>query len=637
MRVSGFYKYLLNLSGHANRQVIWVTDLVLSAFAFLTACLLVFEFNLAPHVRPIVMALALLLALRIAFQFWFKTHALIIRFIGEKDLRLVFFAVLGASLAFLLLVQVWPGFFPVRRFKAIALVDFLLVLTLMGGFRVLLRMVHDRLSRNGKGAQVRLNTLIYGAGELGAMTERVLRNNQNHPYKVVAFVDDDPALKGKQLNGIRIHSGRDLSELLGQLDIRVAVIGVNQLPEARRVSFINASLYAGVRVLKIPASESWINGDLQLGELKDINYEDLLNRPPIQLDVELIAEAVRGRILLVTGCAGSIGSELVRQILPYQPKMIIGLDNAESPLADFALSLEREVPFFPVIGSVTDEGRVDWILKTYGPAMVFHAAAYKHVPVMEAWPEEAIKTNIDGTRILAEASSRHGVEKFVMISTDKAVNPGNVMGASKRIAEMYVQALNSRPGNRTRFITTRFGNVLGSNGSVVPIFRQHIERREPLNVTHPDVTRYFMTIPEACQLVLEAGVSSQGGEILVFDMGEPVKILDLAHRMIRLAGLIPGQDIPIHFTGLRPGEKLHEELFDKDEQLKPTQNPKIMRAAVRARTFPEIQEPIEQLIAMAEQAGPAELLVKRMQTLVPEFHPWENGGSAAEITRPRIR
>jgi len=637
MRASGLYKYLLNLSGHVNQQVIWVTDLVLTAFSFLTACLLVFEFNLAPHSRPILMALVLMLGLRIGFQYWFRTHALIIRFIGEKDLRLVFFAVLGASLAFLLLVQIWPGFFPVRRFKAIALVDFLMTLTLMGGFRVLLRMVHDRLSRNGKGEQVRMNTLIYGAGELGAMTERVLRNNQNHPYRVVAFVDDHPALKGKQLNGIRIHSRADLSEVLHQQGIQVAVIGVNKLPEDRRVSFINDCLDAGVRVLKIPTSESWINGDLQLGELKDINYEDLLNRPPIQLDVDLIAESVRGRVIMVTGCAGSIGSELVRQILPYQPQRIIGLDQAESPLADFMLSLDPGTPMLPIIGSVTDEQRVDWILRTYRPEMVFHAAAYKHVPVMESWPEEAIKTNVDGTRILAEASSRHGVEKFVMVSTDKAVKPGNVMGASKRIAEIYVQAMNSRPGNRTRFITTRFGNVLGSNGSVVPIFRQQIERREPLRVTHPEVTRYFMTIPEACQLILEAGATSQGGEILVFDMGEPVRILDLAHRMIRLAGLIPGQDIPIHFIGLRPGEKLHEELFDQGETLKPTHNPKIMRAGVRPRCFEEIQGPVDQLIVMAEQGGPTELLVKRMQTLVPEFHPWENGGSAVEVTRPGIR
>jgi FlaA1/EpsC-like NDP-sugar epimerase len=464
MRASGLYKYLLNLSGHVNQQVIWVTDLILTVFSFLTACLLVFEFNLTPHFRPILMALALMLGLRIGFQFLFRTHALIIRFIGEKDLRLVFFAVLGASLAFLLLVQVWPGFFPVRRFKAIALVDFLMTLTLMGGFRVLLRMVHDRLSRNGKGGQVRMNTLIYGAGELGAMTERVLRNNQNHPYRVVGFVDDHPALKGKQLNGIRIHSRADLSEVLSQQGIQVAVIGVNRLPEDRRISFINDCLDAGVRVLKIPTSESWINGDLQLGELKDINYEDLLNRPPIQLDVDLIAESVRDRIVMVTGCAGSIGSELVRQIIPYQPRLIIGLDQAESPLADFMLSLDPGTPILPIIGSVTDEQRMERILRRYRPDMVFHAAAYKHVPVMEVWPEEAIKTNVDGTRILAEASSRHGVEKFVMVSTDKAVKPGNVMGASKRIAEIYVQAMNSRPGNRTRFITTRFGNVLGSNG-----------------------------------------------------------------------------------------------------------------------------------------------------------------------------
>lgn len=623
MRASGLYRNLLKLSGHANKQVIWTADLVLAILSYLTACLLVFEFNLAPFAEPILKGFVVLLALRILFGGVFRTCDLIIRFIGEKDLRLVFFAVLGASLALLVLVQFWPQVFPVRRFKAIILVDFLLTLTLLGGFRVMLRMVYDRLSRDGRKEKERLNTVIYGAGELGAMTERVLRNNANHPYRVVAFLDDNPALRGKQLNGVRIHERKDMASLVALQGIQVAIVGVNHLPEAQRLSFINECLDAGVKVLKIPPSESWIHGDLQLGQLREINYEDLLNRPPIQLDVAAIRASIADSTVLVTGCAGSIGSELVRQLLPYGPKRIIGLDQAESPLADFSLTLDPGLPFLPVLGSVSDEVRIHQLIREFRPDVVFHAAAYKHVPVMESWPGEAVKTNVAGTRILAEACSRYGVQRFVMVSTDKAVKPGNIMGASKRIAEIYVQSLNNQPGNKTAFITTRFGNVLGSNGSVVPLFRQQIERREAITVTHPEVTRFFMTIPEACQLVLEAGAIGQGGEILVFDMGQPVKILDLAHRMIRLAGLIPGQDIPIRFTGLRPGEKLHEELFDKNEKLVPTHHPKIMRAAVQCRPFENFQASVNQLISMAEQGAPDDLIRLSIGQIVPEYQPWQ--------------
>ncbi len=621
LKSASIYRRLLALSGNTSRIIIFIIDLVLATISFTTACLLVFEFDLAAHGESIWKGLSLLIVFRIIASYIFQTNSLIIRFIGEKDLRKVVYAVLGASLAFLLIVQLWPDVFPERRFKALILVDFLLVLILMGGFRVFLRMAADLLSRNRKDTS-RQNTLVYGAGELGAMIERVLRNNHNHSYKIVAIVDDDPKLHGQQLNGIRIYDrNRVFPDLIHQLQVQVAIIGINRIEEKSRLEFINQCLEENVRVLKIPASETWINGDLSIGQLRAINYEDLLSRPPIVLDVEKIHKSLKDRVILVTGCAGSIGSEIVRQLLTYNPAQIIGLDHAETPLADFDLSLGRGNCFKPVIGSIQDEQFVEQLFKTYRPTIVFHAAAYKHVKVMEAYPSEAIKTNINGTRIVADLASKYDVDKFVMISTDKVVNPSSVMGASKRIAEIYVQSLNSVPENQTQFITTRFGNVLGSNGSVVPIFKAKIENRLPIQVTHPEVTRFFMTIPEACQLVLEAAVIGKGGEILVFDMGEPVRILDLANKMIRMAGLVPHQDVPIIFTGLRPGEKLHEELLASGEGLKPTHHPKILKAAVRTQVYEEVNYITGLLVHTTSTGASPEMLIRMMQDMVPEYTP----------------
>ncbi len=631
MNSTTIYHRLLALSGRVSRIGLFVVDIVFALVSFITACLLVFEFDLAAHWKSIVTGISLLLGFRIISSIIFQTNNLIIRFIGEKDLRNVVYAALGASLSFLMMVQLWPDVFPERRFKALILVDFLILLILMGGFRVFLRMAADLFSRNRKeSTNARTNTIIYGAGELGAMIERVLRNNHNHPYKIVAFVDDNPRLHNQKLNGIRIYDRQKaFPDIIHQQHVQVAILGINNISEENRLDFITHCLDENVRVLKIPTAETWFNGDLSLGQLRDINYDDLLNRPPIHLDVEKIQKSLKDRVILVTGCAGSIGSEIVRQLLTYHPAKIIGLDHAETPLAEFDLSLGRGNAFRPVIGSIQDERLMEQLYSTYQPTVVFHAAAYKHVPVMEAYPAEAIKTNVLGTRIVADLATRYGVEKFVMISTDKVVNPSNVMGASKRIAEMYVQALDSIPGNKTQFITTRFGNVLGSNGSVVPIFQEKIRNRQPIEVTHPDVTRFFMTIPEACQLVLEAGVLGQGGEILVFDMGEPVRILDLANKMIRMAGLIPGQDVPIVISGLRPGEKLHEEILATGEGLKPTHHPKILKADVRSQVYEEQFPKIQRLVNMAMDGAPKNMLIQKMQVLVPEYIP-QNSPNATQ-------
>ncbi|MCY7328501.1 MAG: SDR family NAD(P)-dependent oxidoreductase, partial [Saprospiraceae bacterium] len=390
----------------------------------------------------------------------------------------------------------------------------------------------------------------------------------------------------------------------------------------RKIAFINECLENNIKVLKIPPTESWLNGTLNVGQLKNINFEDLLNRPPIQLDQQSIKNSIKGKVVFVTGCAGSIGSEIVRQLLKYEPEKIIGLDQAETPLAEITLALKTDVQrglFLPIIGNVCDRDKIQRIFQQYRPVYVFHAAAYKHVPIMEIFPEAAIKVNVEGTQNMADLSIQYKVKKFVMISTDKVVNPSNVMGASKRIAEIYTQSLNSHTNSCTQFITTRFGNVLGSNGSVIPIFLAQIENREPITLTHPEVSRYFMTIAEACQLVLEAGAMGKGGEIFVFDMGKPVRILDLAHKLIQMAGLTPGKDLEIKVTGLRPGEKLAEELLDNAENTIPTHHPKIKKALVRVLDYWQVKPDIDLLIHGANSGMSHAQIVQQMKSLVPEF------------------
>jgi FlaA1/EpsC-like NDP-sugar epimerase len=411
-------------------------------------------------------------------------------------------------------------------------------------------------------------------------------------------------------------------QVVRKFGIKAVIIGIRYLPDERRASFINDCLKSNLQVLKLPPAEYWIHGQVNASQILNVNLDDLLGRSPIVLDEGLVRDSIKGRVVLVSGCAGSIGSEILRQLLRQAPACVVGVDQAESPLADLSLEFEKEITsgrLIPFLGDVRDHERMQRIFEVYRPAYVFHAAAYKHVPIMELFPEEAVKSNVLGTKVIADLASRYRCEKFVMISTDKAVNPGNVMGASKRIAEIYVQALNFAGLNYTRFITTRFGNVLGSNGSVIPIFKEQIQRGGPVTVTHPEIKRFFMTIPEACSLVLEAGAFGKGGEIFIFDMGEPIRILDLAHRMIQLAGLTPEKDIIIQFTGLRPGEKLFEELLDKKETVVETHHPKIFRAKVRPGIFEEISPKIDHLITSAHDGYSANKLVSAMKRLVPEF------------------
>ncbi|MBC7777730.1 MAG: polysaccharide biosynthesis protein [Phycisphaerae bacterium] len=606
-------------AGYRTKWLIFGLDIFASAFSIFAAILLSYEFQPEKAGLFYSWAIAVLLGLRILSFIWFRTYSIVVRYIGEKDYKTSFLAVTSASCCFYLIYGLLPPVLAPAKLAPILLIDGILCLCSVVAIRVLLRLAYDRIKKNHAG----IPTAIFGAGELGVMVERILRNNTSHPYRIMAFFDDSPQIYGKLLNGVRVFDPeKSFLEVILKHRIQHVIIGIDGLSPERRIAFIHTCLENNVKVLKIPPAELWMNGTLNIGQLKNINFEDLLNRPPIELDQEGVQNSIRGRVVLVTGCAGSIGSEIVHQLLRYQPATVIGLDQAETPLADITLKLKDQVEqgmFLPIIGDVRDRDKIQRIFEEYRPVYIFHAAAYKHVPIMEIFPEQAIKVNVEGTQNMADLAVQYGVEKFVMISTDKVINPSNVMGASKRIAEIYTQSLNFHANHYTQFITTRFGNVLGSNGSVIPIFLAQIENREPITLTHPDVSRYFMTIPEACQLVLEAGAMGKGGEIFVFDMGEPVRILDLAHKMIQMAGLVVEKDIMIKITGLRPGEKLTEELLDYNENTLPTHHPKIKKAKVRICDYSQVKPEIDLLIHHANSGLQSTAIVQHMKHLVPEY------------------
>lgn len=607
-------------------------DMVFAVLAIAIALLVEDRFHLEILIRNINrMGVWYLLIFRFGGFVVFKTYLIIIRYVGRQDIKNFAFATILSSGLFALLILGLPNLLNSSNVAAVLLMDFLLLCFFGMGFRVFLRMLYNRLRvhQSGRG---RINTIIFGAGEMGATLERVLSQNLTHNYKVVAFFDDNPKVHGKRLNGIQIwNPKKSFTQVIDKYKVQVGILAINNLSEHRRISFINACLKKGMQVLKVPPTEQWLSGQLNVGQLARIKFEDLLSRDPIQLSIENISRYLQNKSILITGCAGSIGSEIVRQVMAFEPKLVIGLDNAESPIVDLERELKRDGQegFLPIVGDVRHLHKLQQVFEKYRPEVVFHAAAYKHVPIMEAYPEEALLSNVLGTKQVADMAREFKAKKFVMVSTDKAVNPANIMGASKRIAEMYVQSLQFQNNSSTQFITTRFGNVLGSNGSVIPIFRKQIEKRIPVTVTHPDITRYFMTIPEACQLVLEAGCMGDGGEIFVFDMGKPVKIDDLAKKMIQLSGLKLGEDIQIAYTGLRPGEKLYEELLDEKENLRNTHHPKILRASVRRMAYEEANIRIGRLVELAQNGSTEEALRTAIREMVPEYKP---SGAKVKIT-----
>ncbi|WP_339865772.1 nucleoside-diphosphate sugar epimerase/dehydratase [uncultured Algoriphagus sp.] len=471
------------------------------------------------------------------------------------------------------------------------------------------------------------NGVIFGAGEAGIIAKEAIMRDSKSLFNTIAFLDDDPKKEGKHILGKRIYKGLDnLENLALQFGITELIIAIRDLSVARKNEIIDECLRLKISVSIVPPVDQWINGGLTAGAIREVKIEDLLSREQIVLDNPRIQQDLQGKVIMVTGAAGSIGSELCRQICHYEPKLLILFDIAESALYDVEQEFKENYSHCSikiVLGDIRNKKKLNEIFKLFKPQVVFHAAAYKHVPMMENYPDEAINSNVLGTKILADISVLAKVDKFVFVSTDKAVNPTNVMGASKRAAEMYVQALNeflvrNHKRSYTKFITTRFGNVLGSSGSVIPLFKKQIMKGGPITVTHPDITRYFMTIPEACQLVLEAGIMGEGGEIYVFDMGEPIKILDLAKKMIQLSGKKIDEDIKVFFSGLREGEKLYEELLNDFETVKITHHPKIKIAQVLPSSYHKIDGQIELFMELVSKKSENEL-VSHLKVIVPEF------------------
>ena len=467
----------------------------------------------------------------------------------------------------------------------------------------------------------KINVIIYGAGDAGPITQNALYQDTSTQYNIVSFADDSLSKIGKAINGVRIRKPEDVFNkgFIEKFHVNMIILAMPSLNIDKRNEIVNSLLDLGVSVKSVPHVDSWINGNqLNFNQIQDIKIEDLLERDPIVLGKENVKHELEGKVVMVTGAAGSIGSEICRQVLQHNPKCLVMFDQAESPMYDLQFELNNEEPYKHIavpkefiVGNVKDINKMTEVFEKFQPQVIYHAAAYKHVPLMESFPYEAVFVNVFGTKIMADLSIKYGVDKFVMISTDKAVNPTNVMGATKRIAEIYTQSRNSK----TKFVTTRFGNVLGSNGSVIPLFKKQLAHGGPLTVTDRNIIRYFMTIPEACSLVLEAGAIGEDDDIFVFDMGKPVKIYDLASKMIKLSHM---PEVQIEITGLRPGEKLYEELLATKENTIPTEHPKIMRAKVREYTEEEVNKEIGKLLEILPSCNDFDI-VKQMKVIVPEF------------------
>ena len=602
--------------------VIFLIDIILSTISLILAYCIRFEF----HIKAIEMQffnnslISVLIFINIKFIVFivFKIYQGHIRHTSILDVKRLLFTI-GASTCILFILNLIRLIFIDERYFlpiSIIIMEFFISCSLIIGFRFAVKIFYlDSIHKINSENKERV--LIYGAGVSGLITKRTIEKDSQSPFEVIGFVDDNSKLNNTRLQGTKIFNSKDIEKLIIAKKINKLIVAIQKPNYENQKIILDVCLKNSVSVLQVPSSKSWINGDFATSQIKNIKIEDLLGRNPIYLKPEMIQQELNNQIILVSGAAGSIGSGIVKQLVNYNPQLVILLDQAESALYDLEQELLFNYPEFKfsiVVGDISNFKRMEKLYDYFKPNYVFHAAAYKHVPLMEDNPSEAIYTNILGTKNLVDLSIIFAVKKFVMISTDKAVNPTNVMGASKRIAEIYAQ---SNKGSKTKFITTRFGNVLGSNGSVIPLFKKQIEQGGPITITDKRVTRFFMTIPEACQLVLEACSMGNGGEIFVFDMGESVKIIDLAKKMIKLSGLKEGKDIEIKVTGLRPGEKLYEELLAKDENTIATHHPKILIAKVRVSND-DIKAKIEELISLYDMQN-NQNIVKLMKEIVPEY------------------
>lgn len=606
--------------------VILLIDLTIVGIAFVFSVLLLSDFDFALlYSKDRLLTWSILeLCFGVSFLLY-KSYEGAFRHTGVRDLiRLVLAALTSISLAFFasrIASLYWV--LDLNQFSAAFLIlhGFSFTMGVLG-LRLFVKLAYSRFVLNTTGRK-EIGVLIYGAGTTGITVRNAIKQDPHANSQVIGFIDDNPALIGKRIDGVKVFSFDEAfnSSFIKRHKVNRVVWSIQSKIEDSFQRAGDACLNYNLIFQRVPNVNNWIDGQFSSKQLKSVRIEDLLNRAPISLENGGTNHFIKGKTVLITGAAGSIGSEIVRQVYHYKPKKLVLLDNAETPMNQLLLDLKRSRIDMQVVtaymGDVTRKNRIDEVFQEVKPNIVFHAAAYKHVPLMEENAKEAVRVNVVGTEILSKASIEHEVEKFVMISTDKAVNPSNVMGASKRSAEILVQSLNKK--SKTEFITTRFGNVLGSNGSVIPLFRKQIENREDVTVTHKDIVRYFMTIPEAVQLVLEAATMGNGGEIFVFDMGQPVKIYELAQKMIKLSGLEEGKDIRIVETGLRPGEKLYEELLSDSENTLPTHHPKIMIAQVREYDEASTQPVFEHLSYASLNGATDADLVKTMKQLIPEF------------------
>lgn len=612
------------------QSAVFAFDLMICVFSFILSYFI--RNNLSIDVETILslrVKILILTIINIISFSGFRTYSGIIRYTGIKDVIKIFYSLI-TSIVFLFLISYISVYYGgIKIFlNTILVIYFLISFLLMVSYRELGKFLFHYIRNYNMD---RKTVVIYGAGEAGYATKRVLEHDTKSNIQIAAFLDDDPRKVNKIFDGIQIINSKQFSELCRKTIIDELIFASFTISAERKNYIVDLCLDYKIKLMNVPPLNRWVNGQFSSRQLKNLQIEKLLERDPIDLNNKQIETQLRGMRILVTGAAGSIGSEIVRQLLKFSPEVIVLCDQAETPMHDLTLELNDNafgVKCVPFLADVCNYDRMDELFCLYKPQYVYHAAAYKHVPVMEYCPQEAVLTNVYGTKLIADLSFQYNVSRFVMVSTDKAVNPTNVMGASKRLAEIYIEYLHQQLLKDKRFeentkeikyIITRFGNVLGSAGSVINRFREQIENGGPVTVTDPNMTRYFMTIPEASQLVLEAGSMGSGGEIFVFDMGNPVLISDLAKKMIRLYGYIPGDDIKIEFTGIRPGEKLFEELLMDSENTVPTYNSKITIARVREVQLESLDKNFELLFHLARQKNSTMHLVALMKEMIPEF------------------
>ncbi|HYK47423.1 MAG TPA: nucleoside-diphosphate sugar epimerase/dehydratase [Parafilimonas sp.] len=629
-----FRKFLLS-NRITPKWAIFTLDLFVGILCFIYANYLLSNFRVVSvNLNDLTKGVLLIAIIASSFSFIFKTYDGIIRLSAfQESLRSITAIFCTSFLIFILNVFLDVLTIPTFAANSSLIIYFFTTSFLLCGYRIFVR----QLYLTGIQSTRSENVVIFGVSADFSLLKNTMETISDSGYQVVAFIDDDERYIGKMIDGIRIHSVENIGVLLDTQDVSYLFFADPSIRSEIKNKLVDVCFAHQIKVLNIPPAKDWIHGNIHINQFQEVTIDELLNRPPILMNNSNVTNYIRNKKVLITGAAGSIGSELAKQIAAMGPEVLILCDKFETGLHDLEYALHGSFDSFklkPFLVDVKDHYALQQVFNQYRPEIVFHAAAYKHVPIMEKHPSEAIRNNVLGTKIVANLSVMYGVEKFLFVSTDKAINPTNIMGASKRLAEIYCSCMHNmhhvsaldengviqlQPYHqKTQFITTRFGNVLASNGSVIPRFREQIANGGPVTVTHPEVIRYFMTISEACSLVLEAATMGNGGEIFLFDMGKPVKIIDMARKMIRLAGYEPGKEINIVFTGLRPGEKLYEELLNKQEEVIPTHHHKILAAKTSPCNYVAMQQAIDRLLHVADTYND-EKVVQMMKSILPEF------------------